>query len=60
MGKVREYLDRFILSDHKWKKKYCPNLYCAITNPKEFFNKVKNNPPNFTASIIGLKEKADK
>jgi hypothetical protein len=24
---VREQLDKIILSDHEWKKKYCPFLY---------------------------------
>lgn len=27
MFKIREFLDRFLLSDHEWKKKYCPDLY---------------------------------
>jgi hypothetical protein len=25
--KIREVLDRLLLSDHEWKKKYCPEVY---------------------------------
>ena len=24
---LREQLDKILLSDHEWKKKYCPHLY---------------------------------
>lgn len=28
MGKkLREFFDRFFLTDHEWKKKYCPPLH---------------------------------
>lgn len=27
MGKLREIFDSLVLSDHEWKKKYCPFLY---------------------------------
>lgn len=27
ISKIREWLDSIFLSDHEWKKKYCPNLY---------------------------------
>lgn len=29
--KIRELIDRVILSDHEWKKKYCPLLYKAVS-----------------------------
>ena len=25
--KIREWLDSVFLSDHEWKKKYCPDLH---------------------------------
>jgi len=25
--KTREWLDRILLSDHRWKQKYCPDLF---------------------------------
>ncbi len=24
---LREWYDRLVLSDHEWKKKYCPHIY---------------------------------
>lgn len=27
MNKLRRFIDRILLSDHEWKKKYCPELY---------------------------------
>lgn len=37
MGKLRAFLDRFLLNDHEWKKKYCPDLYHYLfeMTPKE-------------------------
>jgi hypothetical protein len=43
MGKIRKFIDRFILSDHEWKKKYCPHLYGAMFDgefQKEFWKAV--------------------
>ena len=43
----REWLDRFLLSDHEWKKKYCPNLYHYLfeMTPEERSECFKNNSP---------------
>ena len=27
MDKIRKFIDKFLLSDHEWKRKYCPTLY---------------------------------
>jgi len=37
MGKIGEFVDRIILSDHEYKKKYCPHLYSYlfVLNDKE-------------------------
>ncbi len=39
--RIRRWLDGLLLSDHEWKKKYCPTLYWAMTNPEAFHEAVR-------------------
>ena len=35
MGWIRKKIDSIFLSDHEWKKKYCPTLYNYLFSSEE-------------------------
>lgn len=48
MGWIREQIDKFVLSDFEWKKKYCPYLHHYLFSLTEeerskIFNDSMNN-----------------
>jgi len=47
MGKVIRFIDGFLLPDHEWKKKYCPNLYSYLfSSPEKQREMLKNYDPD--------------
>ncbi len=40
MKKIREFLDRFLLSEFEWKKKYCPTFYKFVFGTEDEQNQM--------------------